>query len=160
MPCFLNRIGSGLSCITVSSLICCDFFSLQQCINFHAFHHCLHFLLFPHSGFGSDPDDRRLMSTGWTKIEHSCSPGALSILYYIPSPLRRSAPSLMLFLSACLAFPLTVLQHGGSIWKCFPEGSGGCCSQGPCWLRTCRTVISISPMATIGRCQPHVIFKP
>lgn len=130
MPCFLSRIWSGkrLSCITVISFICCDLsFSLQQCINFHAFSSLLTFPTFPHSGFGSDPDDRQLISTGWTKIEYSCSPGALSILYYIPSPLRRSPPSLMFFLSACLAFPLTVLQHGGSIWTCFPQGSGGCC---------------------------------
>lgn len=44
-----------------------------------------------------------------------------------------SLPSLLLFLLACLEFPLAVRQHGGSIWKCLLKASKGCCSWGPCW---------------------------
>lgn len=52
------------------------------------------------------------------------------LMHPLPS---RSLPSLLLFLLACLEFPLAVLQHGGSIWKCLLKGSRGCCSWGPYW---------------------------
>lgn len=64
-------------------------------------------------------------------------------LLYPPPSSRRSPTSLLLFLLACLVFPLTVPQHGESIWKCFLKGSGECCSWGPCWFWTLRPLISM-----------------
>lgn len=106
--------------------------------------------------------------TNWIKIKDLCPLGTLAILYNIPLSSRRSPPSPLLFLLACLAFPLTVLQHGGSIWKCFLKGSGRRCSWGPCRLWTRTTVISmhlahIQTHTHMQRLQhsyqTHVIFK-
>lgn len=45
----------------------------------------------------------------------------LRVLFDLPSFTTSPPQSLLLFLSICLEFPLTVLQLG-SIWKCFLKG--------------------------------------
>lgn len=50
--------------------------------------------------------------------------GEIQMSLLQPPPTSTSSPSFLLFLLACLAFPPTVLQHDGSIWKCLLKGSG------------------------------------
>lgn len=67
-----------------------------------------------------------LHSVCWTKREALHPPGTFKCPHSIPPPSSTSPPSFLLFLSACLVFPPTVLQHDGSIWKCLLKGSGEC----------------------------------
>lgn len=79
--------------------------------------------------YSPNPEDKALIFTDMLNQDRgfmSSRDASHPLLHPLSS--RRSPPSLLLFLLASLAFPLAVLQHGGSIWKCFLKGSGGRCS--------------------------------